>query len=426
MSFPAKFALLFIVFLDLLGQGLVFPIINALIMEPSSSFLPSTASDATRHLNYGLVIGVFFLLWFLGAPYISKLSDVIGRKNAILICLFGALAGYAITIVALYQSSLWLLILGRGITGFTAGNQPIAQAAMIDVSVDDADRARNMGYIITGISFGLVGGPIIGGFLSDPAFIGASASLTLPFYASLGLVMIGILLITVFFKDTDRKRQPFVFRATEVFELLWRISKYPIVLRLTAVFVFFHVTNITFYIFADNYLTSRFGYGALGGSMVMLTIGVALAFSSTFLVAPVQKRIDKKTILSANFLVWALCTVAFIASPVAILCFIPVFIFYFVFGISYPTFLGLYSASVSDEEQGWIMGITTAVFTLIAGTMSLLGGDLMTYDIRSPFYIVIAAGILGALVLSVAWRRPEITRMTAIVSGGQEVTDQTK
>ena len=37
MSFPAKFALLFIVFLDLLGEGLVFPIINALIVEPSSS-----------------------------------------------------------------------------------------------------------------------------------------------------------------------------------------------------------------------------------------------------------------------------------------------------------------------------------------------------------------------------------------------------
>lgn len=421
MSFPAKFALLFIVFLDLLGQGLVFPIINALIMEPTSSFLPSSASDATRHLNYGLVIGIFFLAWFLGAPYIAKLSDVIGRKNAILICLFGALAGYAITIVALYQSSLWLLILGRGITGFTAGNQPIAQAAMIDVSVDDADRARNMGYIITGISFGLVGGPIIGGFLSDPAIIGSSASLTLPFYAALVLVMIGIGLIMVFFKETDSKREPFVFRATEIVELLWRVTKYPTALRLTAVFIFFHITNITFYIFVDNYLTSRFGYGALGGSMVMLTIGVAGAISSTFLVAPVQRRLNKQTILRTNFLVWALCTAAFIASPVAILCFVPVFIFYFVFGVSYPTFLGLYSASVSDEQQGWIMGITTAVFTLVAGIMSLLGGDLMSIDIRAPFYIVIAAAILGIIVQHYAWKQSTIQRITAISPPTSEV-----
>jgi len=413
MSTPAKIALLFVVFVDLLGQGLVFPIINALIMEPSSSFLPETASNASRHLNYGLVIGIFFLLWFLGAPYISKLSDVIGRRNAILICLLGALAGYAITIIALYKSSLWLLILGRGITGFTAGNQPIAQAAMVDVSVDDADRARNMGYIITGVSFGLVGGPILGGVLSDPNLIGADATLTLPFYAALALVLIAILLVVVFFKEPEHKHQPFAFRPTEIFQLLWRVTEYPLVMRLTAVFLFFHIANITFYVFVDNYLTSRFGYGTMGGSMVMLTIGVALAFSSTFLVAPVQRRLDKRTILAANFSVWVACTIAFIVSPTAVLCFVPVFIFYFVFGVSYPTFLGLYSASVSDEEQGWIMGITIAVFTLVAGIMSLLGGDLMSVDIRAPFYIVIAAGLIGLAVQYLSWTTPEIRRITA-------------
>ncbi|MEM1156605.1 MAG: MFS transporter, partial [Pseudomonadota bacterium] len=134
MPIAAKIALLFVVFVDLLGQGLVFPIINALIMQPSSTLLPHDASSASRHLSYGLVIGIFFLSWFLGAPYVSKLSDVIGRKKAILICLFGALAGYAITILALHLDSLWMLILGRAITGFTAGNQPIAQAAMVDAS----------------------------------------------------------------------------------------------------------------------------------------------------------------------------------------------------------------------------------------------------------------------------------------------------
>jgi DHA1 family tetracycline resistance protein-like MFS transporter len=193
--------------------------------------------------------------------------------------------------------------------------------------------------------------------------------------------------------------------------LLWRVTKYPLVARITVVFLFFHITNVTFYIFVDNYLTSRFGYGSLGGSMVMLTIGVALAFSSTFLVAPVQKRFGKQSILMVNFLVWGVCTAIFIASPVAIFCFVPVFVFYFIFGVSYPTFLGLYAASVSDEEQGWIMGITTAVFTFVAGCMSLLGGELMSIDIRLPFYIVIAAALLGAVLLRFVWRTPDIRRI---------------
>ena len=207
-------------------------------------------------------------------------------------------------------------------------------------------------------------------------------------------------------------RKPFVFRPLEIFNLLWRITEYPLVLRLTAVFLFFHIANVTFYIFVDNYLTSRFGYETLGGSMIMMTIGVALAFSSTFLVAPVQRRVDKQTIVGVNFIVWAVCTGAFISSPVAILCFIPVFIFYFVFGVSYPTFLGLYAASVVDEEQGWIMGITIAVFTLVAGLMSLLGGDLMTVSIRAPFYIVIVASLVGVAMLRIAWNKPEVRRIT--------------
>ena len=155
----AKFALLAVVFVDLIGQGLVFPIINTLMMDPQQSFLPASTPEATRQFNYGLVIGIFFLSWFLGAAYISRISDSIGRKNAIMICLFGALVGYIITIASLLADSLWLLVLGRAITGFTAGNQPIAQAAMVDASRDDAEKARNMGLIVAGISAGLVGGP---------------------------------------------------------------------------------------------------------------------------------------------------------------------------------------------------------------------------------------------------------------------------
>jgi MFS family permease len=407
--------MLFVVFVDLLGQGLVFPIINSLIMEPSTSMLPKDTTDAVRHFNYGLIIGVFFLCWFFGAPYISKLSDVIGRKNAILICLFGALGGYALTIAALYMNSFILLILGRAITGLTAGNQPIAQAAMVDGSVDDEDRNRNMGYIITGVSFGLVGGPIIGGFLSDPILLGSIASIKLPFYASFVLVAFAIFMVLTFFKDQHDKvaeRQPFVFRPAEIFESLWLIKNYPIVVRITVVFFFFHIANLSFYIFVDNYLTSRFGYGTLGGSMVMLTIGAALAFSSTFLVVPAQKRFSKEAILGITFVVWAISGAAFVAAPVAILTFIPVFCFYFVFGIAYPTFLGLYSAAVNDEEQGWIMGVTIAVFTLIAGIISLIGGELIGLNLDIPFYVVIVAALIALLVMFLAWNKPEIKALT--------------
>jgi predicted MFS family arabinose efflux permease len=404
---------MFVVFVDLIGQGLVFPIINALIMDPSAGFLPKSTTIGTRHFDYGLVVGTFFLAWFLGVVYVAKVSDSIGRKNALLICLGGALAGYAITLVSLYVNSLWLLVLGRAVTGFTAGNQPIAQAAMVDGSTDDADRDRNMGFIVTGISFGLVGGPIIGGLLSDPEVLGGMASLKLPFYGAFVLVLIAIALVVVFFNDIRSERTPFVFRPRDITDSLLRVTEHPIVMRIVPVYALFMISNVTFYVFIDNYLTSAFGYGVIGGSVAMLVIGVALATSSTFLVKPAQQRFGKREIIGASLLVMVICALAFAQIPVANLTYIPVFFFYFLFGVSYPTLLGMFSGSVSDADQGWVMGVTTAVFCLAGGIMSLAGGGLMSLDIRSPFYIAAAAAALGLLLMALTWGSPAIRRLTA-------------
>jgi MFS family permease len=361
MSTSAKITLLFVVFVDLIGQGLVFPIINSLIMEPTGDFLPRSAPDAIRHIDYGLVIGSFFLAWFLGVVYIAKLSDSIGRKNTLLVCLGGALAGYVLTIVAFYVNSLWLLILGRVITGFTAGNQPVAQAAMVDASVDDADRDRNMGYLMIGVSAGLVAGPIIGGVLTDKTLLGGAASLDMPFYGALVLVAVCFGMVLVFFKDIRKEGEPFTFRPAEV---------------------------------------------------AFLVIGIAVALSGRYLVGPAQQRFDKQWIVGASLAVMVISAIAYIASPVAALCYVPVFVFYLLFGVSYPTLLGLFSSSVSKDDQGWVMGVTVAVFTLAGGIMSLIGGGLMDIDIRLPFYVVIGAALLGLAFVALTWDRPDIRQLT--------------
>jgi predicted MFS family arabinose efflux permease len=412
MSTIAKITLLFVVFVDLIGQGLVFPIINTLIMEPSGDFLPKSTPEAIRHVDYGLVIGIFFLAWFLGVVYVAKLSDSIGRKNALLVCLGGAFAGYVLTILSLYLNSLWLLILGRAVTGFTAGNQPVAQAAIVDASIDDADRDRNMGYLVTGVSFGLVVGPVLGGVLADKEFLGKFASFEMPFYGALVLVAVAIGMVVTFFKDIRTEREPFAFRPTEIFESLWRITKHPLVLKLMPAYACFMTANVTFYIFVDNYLTSAFGYGIVGSSVAFLVIGIAIAYSSTFLVAPVQKRFDKQWIVGASLAVMAVSAIAYVASPIAVLCYAPVFAFYCIFGVSYPTLLGIFSSSVSKADQGWVMGVTTAVFTLAGGVMSLIGGGLMDVNIRLPFYVVFVAALLGLVFMGLGWNKPDIWQLT--------------
>ena len=411
MSPIAKFALLAVVFVDLIGQGLVFPIINELVMDPKMAFLPISTPDATRHFDYGLVIGIFFLAWFLGVVYMARLSDTIGRKNAIMICLLGALIGYLITIASLFLDSLWMLILGRAITGFTAGNQPIAQAAMIDASKSDAEKARNMGFIVAGISAGLVGGPLIGGLLSDKAILGDLASLKLPFYCAALLVLATMILVQLSFKDIRETHEKLKLDPKEIFTLLLRVRDKPIVARLCTVYLCFMTANVCVFIFMDNYLTSRFAVGLFGTSMAMLVLGVALAGSSTFLVGPVLGRFSKQQVIATVTIIMGISSLLFIATPYWLLCYVFIFTFYVGFGVAYPALLSFFSASVGEDEQGWVMGVTTAGFTFAAGVMSLIGGVLMAVDLRLPFYIAVAAALLALVFMRTAWNTDEIRNL---------------
>ena len=96
-----RLSLMLVVFVDVMGQGLILPIINTLLIDPNSTFLPASMGHGTREVYYGVLMATFYVFWFFGAAYISKLSDYIGRKNGMVICLIGALAGYMLTIVGL-------------------------------------------------------------------------------------------------------------------------------------------------------------------------------------------------------------------------------------------------------------------------------------------------------------------------------------
>ena len=242
--------------------------------------------------------------------------------------------------------------------------------------------------------------------------VGDIASVQLPFYCATVLVLITIVLVSLYFKDLRQPTQKLKFDPLEIFTLLWRIFQNPVVFRLSLVFFCFMFANNTFFIFMDNYLTSRFQIGLLGTSLAMVVLGVALATSSTFLVEPAQKAFSKITIIATAAIVMVVCALLFVAATTPVYCYILIAVFFFGFGIAYPTLLGIFSASVGENEQGWVMGITTAQFTLGAGIVSFVGGDLMSVDIRSPFFIVVAAALLALLMMSLTWRRTEIQRIT--------------
>ncbi|MES0810912.1 MFS transporter [Roseibium sp. SCPC15] len=412
----AKFSLMLVVLVDVMGQGLAFPIFNTLMMQADLGFLPTSTTQAERSFDYGLVIGVFFTTWFLGAVYISRISDSIGRKKGIFLCLAGSFAGYLLTVAAIAISSFWLLLFSRAITGFTAGTQSIAQAAMADLSTDDADKGRNMGLIVAGAGIGLVAGPVIGGVFSDPTLLGSDASLSLPFYIGGVLNLVAAAMILMFFRDVNPNRLPLRINPLDVVRLILDIGKHPTVCRVTILWFFYMAMLITAYIFLTNYLSSRFGMDTAGTSIGVLIFGASFGVTSTFLVGPFQERMSRKTMIVFSA-VTMIASIALLISAstslIAYLAFVP---FGIAHGIGAPALFAMYSASVDETLQGWVMGVSVAIWTLAAGMNSFVGGELLTFGIRNPFLLSIGYGLLLLVAVVIIGRSSDIRRISGRVT----------
>lgn len=404
----SRFALLLVVFIDVMGFGLILPIFNTILLDTQQPFLPEETSTSTRQIYYGSVLAVFFLFYFFGAAFIAKVSDYVGRKQGIMICLAGALIGYALTVVALLYSSYWLLVLGRAISGFTTANQPIAQAALIDISTDEEEKSKNLGMIVAASAFGLLGGPLISGFLSDKSMVGPLASLELPFYVAIGLVLINMALIIFFFSEPEFKKRKIDFGLSDVFLNLWKVRTHPAVLRLALVLLFALMCLNAFFFFIDTYLLARFDFTTFQNSMALVIFGGAMAFGSGYLTAPLHSRFRKIPILYFSIAMMGLGIFLFMINPFPWLSYFLIVPITTAFAIMYPTMLSLFSGSVSSSEQGWVMGVVVAIYALGSGTITGVSGSLMAIDLQMPFIIAILCCVIALFLMVWLFRAREI------------------
>ncbi|MCP4315185.1 MAG: TCR/Tet family MFS transporter [Hyphomicrobiales bacterium] len=407
----SRFALLMVVFIDIMGQGLMYPLISSILFNTDRAFLPHDMPEAGRELRYGIVIGLFFASWFFGAAFISKLSDYIGRKYGILICLTGTLAGYMLTILALMTSSFILLVVGRIVAGFTAGNQPIAQAALIDQAADTQERDRFMGYIVAAAALGLMGGPVIVGVLGSKAILGSYASLELPAYIAAIVVLINLVLIQLYFAETLKQRRKIDFGLSEVFLTLWRIAKHPVVARVGLVYFFAILGLNAFFIFLDDYVDVKFKFGTFGSSAILVVAGAAMAFGSSVLMGPVSTRFRQIRTIAVTVVIMAVFVALFMVNSNSYMAYVLVLPIMVAFSITYPTLLTMLSESVDSTEQGWVMGVSIALFTLGSGSISLIGGLTMATDPNLPFMISLGAFAIALILIFTVWRSSLVTKL---------------
>lgn len=171
-----------VILLDLIGFGIVIPILPFLS--------PQLGADK---MDIALIIVTYASCAGLSGPAWGRLSDRIGRKPVIMICLSGAVCAY---LMLAFASQLWMVFAARGFAGLMAGNFGVASAMIADITTPQ-NRARGMGLIGAAFGSGIILGPMLGGLLS-----GDSASFTLPCIVAGGMSLLAILAAALFLPES--------------------------------------------------------------------------------------------------------------------------------------------------------------------------------------------------------------------------------
>lgn len=190
----ALLTLFLIVFVDLLGFGIIIPLFP---------FVAERMGADPWLITFGGA-GIYSLAQVLAAPLWGRASDAFGRRPVLFVSMIGSVAGYVWMGLA---GSLSMLIASRALSGLMAGNISAAFAYVADVTTPE-NRAKGLGMIGAAFGLGFMLGPVIGGLLggTDPQ----TMNFTLPALVAAGLSALAALGTWLFLPESlkPEERKP--------------------------------------------------------------------------------------------------------------------------------------------------------------------------------------------------------------------------
>jgi DHA1 family tetracycline resistance protein-like MFS transporter len=340
-----------VVFIDLLGFGIILPLLPYI----AEKYLASP-------FQIGMLTATYSFFQLIASPILGRLSDRYGRKKLLIISQLGSAVGYLILGLA---GNLPLLFLSRIIDGATGGNISIAQAYIADVTTKE-NRARGMGMIGAAFGLGFIFGPAIGGFLSRFSY-------SAPAYFATAISLLTVLTTIFFLKETVNEKQAKVSPKTRLnFEEFRNVlSIYPIGILI----LIFFVVNLASSIQQGNFALwtqKTFNYGPTQNGWLFAYIGIIAVLVQLKFLPFLTKKFNEKNILyiSLVFLFLGLVLIPLIPTPIFL--YVSLFFLPFGMGLSNPTIQALASENVPKEEYGGTLG-----FLQSAGSLGRIIGPIV-------------------------------------------------
>lgn len=392
-------SLFLVIIVDTMGLGLVFPVLSPLVLEQASVFVDPSVSISVREMFYGAIIGVFSFFLLIGAPLLGEVSDSIGRKKALLICLAGTGLSFFFCAAGIWIAAIGLLFFGRALNGFTAGSSSIAQAAIADMSTTE-NKAKNLGLITLANCFGFVLGPIFGGYFADHPlghfFIGTSASYATPFLMAGVLTLINIVFLLIFVKDNhDQVRRKMHLQLSMGIRIFIDAIRMKSVRSASLLFLCLQLAWSIYFQFISIILVHIHQYTPTRIGLFMTFIGLLFTFCLSCLLRLCLRFSSLKIVMRTAFIVLAgsLLASAFMRSELdQWLIAIPIT---FSVGLLYTGGLTLFSNAVNKSQQGWVMGVSAAVAAAAWTLGAIFAGILGKWGVEWPFILATLCSLMG-------------------------------
>lgn len=367
-----------IVFIDLLGFGLILPL------------LPFIAEkfDATP-FEIGMLAAAYSFFQFISAPIMGRLSDRFGRKKLLFISQIGSVIGFIFLGVA---DTLSLIFLSRIIDGITGGNISIAQAYMADITTPQ-NRAKGMGILGAAFGLGFIFGPAVGGFLSQWGF-------AVPAYFAAFIAGLAAISTWFFLEETvDTKTAKTKPKTKFTFSEMKKTLTTPVLGLLIGIFF---LINLAFSGMQGTFALwtqSTYGWGPTETGYMFAYIGIMSVIMQLFILPRAIKAFGEKAVFKLSLPILAL---GLLGVPLSIhwgLLLIATSFLVLGNSLANPTIQSIASENVDKEEYGGVLGFLQSSASLGRIVGPLMAGQLFAAVSKDAPYIFSAMVILIALLI---------------------------
>jgi DHA1 family tetracycline resistance protein-like MFS transporter len=401
---PALPFILVTVLLDVMGIGLLLPVLPAIVGQ-------FAATREAQAYWYGAMLLTFGTMQFLCAPLLGALSDRYGRRPILLASITGLGLMFLATPLV---TSIGALLATRILGGALAANFSVANAYVADISRPE-DRARGFGMIGASFGIGFVVGPMAGGLLGH-------IDIRLPFFAAAALSFLNFAYGLVVLPESlpPERRKAVDFSRANPLAALRGLAKLSGVGVLVAVFALINLAQFILHSVWVLYTGFRFDWGPREAGLSLFVVGLTVAAVQGGLLGVLLKHVGERRLVLLGLASAALAYAGYGLANAGWMMYAIIAANMLAFAVG-PALNAIVSKAAPANEQGLAMGALSSLASLVAVIAPMLGTPLLAeashlpandWKMGAPFFL---SSLLAFVALALALAHFSRSRRPAAV-----------